>query len=342
MTGGDAVGIALAGFSGIGNQDHQTHMYLPAIEGYPGFKVVAVCPSGTTDEKHALLAAQRLGVPCLRDLGEVLRAPGVEAVSVAFPPRVRGNAVADSLRAGKHVLADKPLAPALPEVEEVVGLASRNRLVLLPAHHQRWNPAVRSAGTALSGGQVGLPWNVQADFLVAGGTHAPDGELLNLAIYPVDIIGFLLSLTAVRVYAKAGSYWHDGTDFVALLVEYGSGVTATITVGRMGEISGVAPGGLARHRYRISGSHGVLSVDGNKPGLSIRASASGGSAWAGGSTVDGLVTEFHHAIADGRPASVRPDEVLGAYRVLMAAAVSLQMGRPVAVPDTDGASGRYE
>lgn len=334
MSRGDVTGVLLAGFSGFGGQDHQSGMYLPAIEAHPGLAVLAVCPSGAADEKRAMVAAQRLGVPCLPDLDAGLAVPGVRAVSVAFPPAGRGEAIATVLRAGRHVLADKPLAATLPEAEAVLGLAAGRELVLLPAHHQRWSPAVRSARTALAGGQVGLPWNAQADFLVAGGDVAPGGELLNLALYPVDIVRFLLGLPAVRVHARAGSYWHDGPDpdFAEILVEYASGVTAAITAGRMAELPGVAAAGLARHRYRISGSHGVLAVDGGKPGLRVRAAAGASSAWAGPGTVAGLVDDFHRAITAGQPLSVSAQDVLEVHRVLAAATDSLAAGRPVPVP----------
>lgn len=322
-------GVLLAGFAGLGEQDHQSAMYVPALTAHDGFRVVATCASGPADQPAAERAAAELDVPLLAGLDAGLARPDVDLVSVAVPLNQRAAAITASLQAGKHVLADKPLAGSLADVTAIVEAARDSGAMLLPAHHHRWNGAVRSARAAVEGGRVGLPWNVQVDFLVAGGAPVPEGELLNFAVYPLDVLRSVLGLDAVRVHAVSNSNWHDGADdFAALFVDYRNGVAATVALGRTGEIHGAAPGSVLRHRYRISGSHGTLTVDATRPGLSIRTGTDARTRWVGSGTVAALVADLHRALTSTGRSPISLDDVLDVYRVVDGAQRSLATGRP--------------
>lgn len=325
------IGVLLAGFAGLGAQDHQSGMYLPALAAHRGFRVVAVCAAGEADRPRAKQVASDLGIPLATDLDAALGAPGVDLVSVAVPLDQRAGAIVACLRAGKHVLADKPLAGALDDVAAIIGAASSSGRVLLPAHHHRWNGAVRSARAAVAAGRVGLPWNVQADFLASGGQPVAAGELLNLSVYPLDVLRALLGLDAVRVHALSGSYWSGFDDFTTLLVDYANGVTATVALGRTRDIRDVAPGGLARHRYRVSGSHGTLAVDATRPGLSVRTRTEGGTRWVGGGTVAALIDDLHRAVTASAGPPIQPiplADIADTYRIIDAARRSVRGGIP--------------
>lgn len=319
------IGVLLAGFSGIGDQDHQTAMYLPAWRAQPGARIVAVAPSGPGDVATAQKVAAELGVPSYDTIADALAADGVDVVSVAVPLAQRVDVIVAARRAGKPVLADKPLAPTLDGVEVI---AAVDGPIVVPALHVRFAAPLVTARAAVAAGRVGLPWNVQADFVVAGGSAAPSGELLNLGVYPVDVLHALLGLDAVQVQARGGRYWHDGADdFVTLLIDYANGVTGTVLVGRTGPLDGVRPGGPARHRYRISGSHGVLDVDATRPALRVR-SADGATSAPAPDTVATLVAQTCNAVLNGARPPVGIDDARHVHRVIDAAERSLASGRP--------------
>ncbi|HZE51588.1 MAG TPA: Gfo/Idh/MocA family oxidoreductase [Jatrophihabitantaceae bacterium] len=329
------IGVLLAGFAGIGDQDHQSAMYLPAWRAQAGARIVAVVPSGAGDLATAQKVAAELGVPCRDHLDAALADDSVDLVSVAVPLAQRADVVTAAVRAGKHVLADKPLAATLDEVEAIATVLAAHPRVLVPALPHRLASPVLSARAALASGRVGLPWNVQADFLVAGGSLAPTGELLNLAVHPVDVLHALLGLDALRVHVRRGNYWHGAPDapedFVALLIDYDNGVTGTVVTGRTGELDGVAPGALIRHRYRISGSHGVLDVDAGKPALTVRTASVASSPWVGAGPVAALVDATCRAVTSGAKPPVGLDDARHVHRVLDAAYRSLGSGRPEGV-----------
>ncbi|MEV4677055.1 MULTISPECIES: Gfo/Idh/MocA family protein [Actinomadura] len=293
------------GSGGFGTQDHQHDMYLPAFRAHAGFEVVE------SDRP---------------DIGGAVRATGAEVVCVCAPPEERADRVVEALRAGCHVLADKPLALDAAGVEAIAAVAAETGLVCMPAHHHRFGAAVQAAKGALASGRVGLPWNVQADFLVDGGDPCPDGELVNFGLYPVDVVRALTGQAVRRVHAVPG---RERSRFTVLLLDHEHGMTSTITVGRLrGTVD--APG-MALHRYRISGSGGVMDVDAAKPGASVRTVTGSRTAWHGPGTVDRMLTALHTAVVTGRPPEAGPADALAALRVTDAAARSLALGTPVPI-----------
>ncbi|WP_116952590.1 Gfo/Idh/MocA family protein [Jiangella endophytica] len=308
------LGVLLLGFAGLGpDQDHQQDMYLPAFEAHPGFDVVAKA----TDLTDSALAD-----------------PAVDVVSVCVAPDRRADAVVAALRAGKHVLVDKPLALTAADAARVAAVAAETGRVCLPAHHQRFHPMIAAARGAVAGGKVGLPWNVQADFLVAGGTPSPAGELANFAVYPLDVVLALTGLRVRRVFARLSTYWSDGgaDDFALLFLTHENGLTSTISVGRTRELADTRPAGLAVHRYRVSGSHGVLDLDASRPAVVLRRAEASSSTWHGAGTVDRLLDELHAAVAAGRPSSPSAADAVHIAEIVDAVRTSAVSGTPVDLP----------
>ncbi|GAA4957030.1 hypothetical protein GCM10023205_19210 [Yinghuangia aomiensis] len=317
--------VLLAGFSGLGTQDHQTDMYLPAFSAHPGFEVAAVAG----DEPQARSAAERLGVPLVADVATAVGDVDADVVSVCVRPEERAETAVRALENGRHVLVDKPAATGVPEAAAIAAAASAAGRVCLPAHHQRFAPGVRAARAAVGGGRVGLPWNIQTDFLVGAGDPVPEGELVNFAVYPVDIVLAVTGQPVHRVHAlTAGAPGPSGAERTAvLMLDHAHGVTSTIVVGRGAD--GIAAPGTVFHRHRISGSAGVLVVDAAGPVLTVRGAAGARALPFDSGSVPALLDELHGAITEGRPADPDIKDALAVARVVAAARTSLRTGLPV-------------
>ncbi|MFI6393539.1 Gfo/Idh/MocA family protein [Nonomuraea sp. NPDC050540] len=312
--------VLLVGEYGLGHQNHQRDMYAPAFEAHPGFRV-----TGRTEAD------------------DPLDRPDADVVSVCVPYERRVEVVTRALRAGKHVLVDKPMALTAAECARIAEAAAGTGLVCLPAHHQRFQPAVRVAREAIAAGKVGLPWNVQADFLVAGGGSVwPLGELLNFAPYATDAIHAMTALPVTAVYATGGprfqnapaqdGRFQDGPsqdgpeDLVTLCLTHERGMTSTVVAGRTPAMPGAS--GLSLHRYRVAGSHGTLLADANRPAARVlTTTGTPRGTWAGPSTVDRMLTELHTAVVTGRPAELGPADAVAALRVVEAARRSMASGQ---------------
>jgi predicted dehydrogenase len=325
--------VLLAGFGGLGAQDHQSAMYAPAFAAHPGFRIVGVAITHPGEAERARQAARDLSVPCHEDLDTALSTVDAPVVSVAAAAPVRAASLAAVLRAGRHVLADKPFAMTLAETRELAALADGTGSVTV-AHHHRFHPMITAAVSTVRAGRIGLPWNVQADFVVAGGTPCPDGELLNFGCYAIDAVDALVGLAARRVHALPA-----GAGLTLLALDHDHGVTSTIVVGRTTGLAGLPPGRLIRHRYRISGSHGVLDVDATKPELTVASSSAVDRRWLATNTVDRLLDELYATVTTGRTSTVGLPQAVRTAEVLDAAQRAIATGVPVEIADAERRAG---
>jgi predicted dehydrogenase len=128
---------------GLGKIAHDQH--LPAIAHSPSFELVAAAsPVGAVP-----------GVPNFPDIAALLGSGiGIDAVILCQPPQYRFNAAALALRAGKHVLLEKPPGAGSLEVDQLLRLACEARRTLYAAWHSRHAPAVEPARTWLKGRHI--------------------------------------------------------------------------------------------------------------------------------------------------------------------------------------------
>jgi D-galactose 1-dehydrogenase len=128
---------------GLGKIAHDQH--LPAIAASPDFTLVAgMSPQGSVP-----------GVPVYRDLDALLAGQEeIDAIAMCQPPQVRFDAAARALRAGKHVLLEKPPGATLAEVRVLTSLAERMGVTLFAAWHSRFAPGVAPARSWLADKRV--------------------------------------------------------------------------------------------------------------------------------------------------------------------------------------------
>jgi predicted dehydrogenase len=99
---------------------------------------------------------ERFGVETVfRDLDELLSHSEIEVVDIATHPDVRPALVRQALAAGKHVLAQKPLAGDMRTARELVEEGERSGLRVAVNQNGRWSPAWRAASLLVAEGAVG-------------------------------------------------------------------------------------------------------------------------------------------------------------------------------------------
>jgi predicted dehydrogenase len=126
-----AVRIAIVGLGKIAHDQH-----IPAIRHSDAFELVAVATrAGALD-----------GLPVFRTIDELLASGiGIDAVAMCQPPQVRFDAAAKAIRAGKHVMLEKPPGATLSEVEALQRLGEAAGITLFATWHSRFAPAVSHA-----------------------------------------------------------------------------------------------------------------------------------------------------------------------------------------------------
>lgn len=131
------IALGLVGLGKIARDQH-----LKAIAGYPGFDLVA------TADPHA----RADGIAGYDSLADMLAAhPEIAAVSLCTPPATRSEIAAAALRAGRHVMLEKPPAPTVEAAEALKALADEAGRTLFAAWHSRESRCVEAARAWLDG-----------------------------------------------------------------------------------------------------------------------------------------------------------------------------------------------
>jgi predicted dehydrogenase len=139
--------IGLIGCGGITR--HHLEAYREA-----GWEVAAFCD---VDEERAHQRRDEFQplAPVFTEAAQLLATAEVDVVDIALHPEHRAPVVAAALRAGKHVLSQKPFVTDLVTGRELVALARERGLKLAVNQNGRWAPYVSYARAALAAGLLG-------------------------------------------------------------------------------------------------------------------------------------------------------------------------------------------
>lgn len=277
-----------------GGQTHQ-EMYAPAFAADPRCRLIGLSDEHDVPVRRRALngqLAQSLGIPILEDLDEALSRADVHIVSICAEPERRARLIERAAAAGKHVYLDKPLAASIEEAgriqERVHGAGVFSQMFSL-VH----SPAARRIRAELESGRLGTLVAVHCDLCFAKGpagtaelgrprredpqpkrfeTIEAKRELVNIGVYPLAMLWWLLGRPVRRVFATTANYFfaehqrNDMEDFAQVWLELEGGVAATLCVGRTGWRSHPA-GGL--QRTWLVGTHGTACIDAYRPRLEV-------------------------------------------------------------------------
>lgn len=205
-------------------------------------------------EKLASVHARYPAVHVTTDYREVLADSSVDAVVVATPVSTHHSLALAALRAGKHVLVEKPLAASAHEADEMVAVARENGRVLMVGHTFIYNPAVIRTKQLIDEGTIGRIYYIDS-YRVNLGLYQNDVNVVwDLGPHDVSIILYWVGLAPRCVSAQAGSYAVEGTEDVAYLtLEFDDKVMAHV------HISWLAPAKL--RRMTVIGSKKMIVYD---------------------------------------------------------------------------------
>jgi predicted dehydrogenase len=123
--------LAIVGCGGFG---------LYALQQFTQVSGVKLIGMAGTNRVAAHAAAERFGVPDIQDVDKLLARDDVDLVYIATPPFLHAPQGLAALKAGKHVICEKPLAMTLEQAEAMIKVASERDLLLTVNLMQRYNP----------------------------------------------------------------------------------------------------------------------------------------------------------------------------------------------------------
>ena len=317
--------------------------HLPAYSEW-GIPVTAVA---SRTPASADLLADEFGIPHVHgSVDELLADDAVDVVDIATGPEGRVEVIAAAVRAGKHVLAQKPVVADetdLHRLQEVLADARSRGVCVAVNQNARWAPSWRLATLLIREGVIGD---------VVGVTHLHDKPLPPLAGTPFDALPHMLitdylvhwiditrcwlegsRVTGVTAHdsrvpgqpANARNPWHAD-----ILVSLDSGASASIRV--VGDVRGEARG----CPFWIHGTAGTLRgsvLQGTDrleldTGEGIRSLPLTGAWFNDGFA--GAMGELLTAVDEGRQPENAAEHVVATVRLGLAAERSVTTGSPVA------------
>lgn len=237
-------------------------MHRPALLGDTAEVVGVTDLNGSVSRERAA----ELGCNAYPDLTTMLRDAQPEVVAVLTPHPLHAPLAIACLRAGAHVLVEKPLAVHAGEADEMVQAAAETGRILAVNFQQRLRPEVIKAAQLVRSGALGrvqhldlaVAWPRTAAYYRLGSWRATwagegGGVLLNQAPHDLDLICHLLGLPA-RVVAWTRTAFHaiETEDTVQAMLEWAGGTLGSVHIS-------TAEGGRPA-RLELLGTRGLLRV----------------------------------------------------------------------------------
>ncbi len=215
-------------------------------------RLVAICDR---DETKAKAVAELFGVDAYSHSSEMLRRQDVEAVTVCtWSTNLAAEALA-ALKAGKHVLVEKPMANNVKEAEKILKLAKNRQRCLMVGFLMRFIPGLQRIKQAVDKGEIGTVVYATARRVSQWPERLGDvGVIKDLAIHDIDVTRYLFDDEPVEVYAKAGNFRHKKfEDHAQILVTFKGKRTAFI------EANWLTPYKI--RKLAITGSEAIMTLD---------------------------------------------------------------------------------
>lgn len=171
------------------------------------------------------------GVHATSDLGQMLAAPDLDAVVVATPARTHLDIARQCLKAGKHVLVEKPFAMSTAECDELIDIAESKDLKLMVGHTFLYSPPVLKLKELLDAGEVGDVYYSYSTRANLGQIRKDINVMWNLAPHDIAVFLYLFGVPPISVSAKGITRMQPGIeDVVFLYLDFPGNVTAHIHV----------------------------------------------------------------------------------------------------------------
>ncbi len=180
------------------------------------------------DPDAAQKAASEYGGRAVSDFRQVL--DDVDALSIVTPTSLHYDISLECLKAGKHLLIEKPITTTVKEADALIAAADANGCIVQVGHLERYNPAVMAVRE-----MVDSPGFIESERMAPFQPRGTDVDVtLDLMIHDIDIVMSLLEgreITDIRVVGM--KVLTEKIDLARAWLEFEGGAKALITASRI-------------------------------------------------------------------------------------------------------------
>ncbi|MGH7924638.1 MAG: Gfo/Idh/MocA family protein [Candidatus Binatus sp.] len=232
--------IAISGAGAIAERAH-----VPALRSVADAQIVAI--QSRTAEKAGRVARalwpDEAGRPKVySDFDQMLARERPDAVGVFTPNHLHREFAVKALRAGAHVLVEKPMAPTAAAAREMVEAAAKARRVLMVAMQRRFGGIERAINDAITSGAIGQPHFIRARLSHGGpqawapgqkwfttASEAGGGAMLDLGVHVADLaIWFMGEIDSVSGQVGTLAKQIEVDDTGAMIIHFKSGALGLV------------------------------------------------------------------------------------------------------------------
>ena len=241
----------------VGIGDITRKAVVPAIEAEPRSVLYGVVT------RELAKAEAYPGVKAWETLEEALQDEAIDAVYVGSPVFLHAPQAIAAIRAGKHVLCEKPVALNYAEAAQMVEEAARAGVLFGVSYYRRGDPKLQRAKELITAGAIGKPLFVEAVYhgwleseergWLRDPKFAGGGPLYDVASHRIDACNYLFGKPERAVGMRSNAlHALKVEDSATVLIGYAGGVHAVVDARWNSHV--------ARDEFRVVGSEGALEL----------------------------------------------------------------------------------
>src|SRR3990172_3598861 len=240
------LGVAVIGTGFWGKNHARVYKELDSTE------LVAICDANADRAKSV---AAQFGVKAYTNSTRMLKNENIEAVNVCTWSTSLAKEALKALRAGKHVLVEKPMATNTKQAQKLLATAEENKLHFTVGLLMRFIPGVQHIREAVENKKIGELVCATAKRVSQWPERIGDvGVVKDTAINDIDVVQFVFNEDPIGVYAKVGSMRNRKfEDYAQIMLTYKDGKSAFI------ESNWLTP--YKTRTLTVTGSDAIMRLD---------------------------------------------------------------------------------
>ena len=173
------------------------------------FEVVAVCDLSA--ERGRFVTNLYPEIDFYSDPSDIFNNENIDAIVISTPVHTHFELAKTALNAGKHILVEKPMATNSNEIEQIISISKKKKLIAMVGHTFLFNNAVRYVKDLIDRGEIGEVRYIYSQRLNLGRIRNDIDALWNLAPHDISIVQYWLNnLYPLKINKTGMDYVQSG------------------------------------------------------------------------------------------------------------------------------------
>lgn len=224
-----SINMAIIGYGGMGEYHHR---HMPKDAGITVTSVYDIKP-------ERMQIAQKHGLKPYESAEKLLSDRSVDLVLVTTPNNFHKEYVIKALKAGKHVICEKPVGLNSAELLEMMAVAKESKGVFTIHQNRRWDRDFLIVKKVIEDGMIGKPFYIESRVQGSNGIpgdwrcvkEAGGGMLYDWGVHLLDQLLYLVKSPVTEVYAHLLSIKFQGVDDnFRMMLKFENGISALVQV----------------------------------------------------------------------------------------------------------------